>query len=150
MDSYSSQNSQSNILHKLESEFYAKSSKMNTEFYKLMSKFHALNSKYWRLNSAFPFDSTYKQLNSEYKRLYSENSECFYLSKYQMFYFNCKKLSEYEYNCEIFKLESNFFYEIFEKIRINNELKRLIDKYETYIQDYENFNISKTLKKLFI
>jgi hypothetical protein len=88
-------------------------------------------------------------MNSEFDRFYSEKKECFKLSNYQRFYFD-KALSEYDFNCEIFKLKSNFFYEIFEKIRINNELKRLIDKYETYIQDYENFNISKTLKKLFI
>jgi uncharacterized protein YdcH (DUF465 family) len=150
MDSYSRQNSQSNILNKLESELYVKSIKMNTEFYKLMSKFYALNSKYRRLNAAFPFDSTYKQMNSEYNRLFSEIKEFLYISKYQNFYLNCKELSEYDYNCEIFKLKSKFFYEIFEKIRINNELNRLIDKYETHIQDYENLNISKLLKKLFI
>ena len=150
MDSYSRQNSQSNILNKLESELYVKSIKMNTEFYKLMSKFYALNSKYRRLNAAFPFDSTYKQMNSEYNRLFSEIKEFLYISKYQMSYLNNNELSEYDYNCQIFKLKSNFFYEIFEKIRINNELNRLIDKYETHIQDYENLNISKLLKKLFI
>ena len=150
MDSYSRQNSQSNILNKLESELYVKSSKMNTEFYKLMSKFYALNSKYCRLNAAFPFDSTYKQMNSEYNSLYSEIKELLYISKYQMSYLNNNELSEYDYNCQIFKLKSNFFYEIFEKIRINNELNRLIDKYETHIQDYENLNISKLLKKLLI
>ncbi len=151
METYSRLNSQSNILQKLHSELNAKSIRINSEFYTLMTKFYALNSKYCILNSAFPFDSIYKQMKSEYNRLYSEIKEFLYLSNYQMFYLNnYKELSEYEYNCEIFKLKSDFFYEIFEKIRINNELNRLISKYETHIQDHENLNTSKILKKIFI
>jgi len=151
MKTYSRLNSQSNILQKLHSELNAKSHKIDTEFYTLMSKFYVLNSKYWRLNPDFPFYSIYKQINSEHNSLYSEIKEFLYLSNYQIFYLNNnKELSEYDFNCEIFKLKSNFFYEIFEKIRINNELNRLISKYETHIQDHENLNTSKILKKIFI
>jgi uncharacterized protein YdcH (DUF465 family) len=147
MDTYSCLNSQSNILHKIQSEQFDKINNLDSEFNKLFGIFNALNKKYCQLVN--PFDSTYKQMNSEFDRFYSEKKECFKLLNYQRFYFD-KALSEYDFNCEIFKLKSNFFYEIFEKIRINNELNRLISKYETHIQDHENLDISKILKKIFI
>ena len=148
MNTYSCLNSQNNILHKIQSDQFDKINNLDIEFNKLFGIFNTLNIKYCQ--SLIPFDSTYKQMNSEFDRIYSEKKACLYLSNYQIFYLNYKELSEYDYNCEIFKLKSKFFYETFEKIRINNELNRLIDKYETHFNVYENLDISKILKKLFI
>ena len=95
MGTYSRLNSQCSILHKIQDELNAKSYNKDTEFYKLIGTFYALGTKYLRLSkTVYLFDSTYQQINSEFDRLYSEQSECFFLSKYQNFYLNCKELSE--------------------------------------------------------
>ena len=70
MDTYSCLNSQSNILHKIQSEQFDKINNLDSEFNKLFGIFNGLNTIYCQL--LFSCDSTYKQLNSEFDRIYSE------------------------------------------------------------------------------